>query len=98
MSGKSGKATTARRSGSNPGASHMKTARRKSRDVEKAYSNAQFAAKLRRLADAVEGGGRFAIQVAGERIRVPANAVFNIEHERSGDEEEVEFQIKWQTE
>jgi amphi-Trp domain-containing protein len=78
--------------------SHMKTARKKSRDVEKAYTNAQFAAKLRRLADAVESGGRFAIQVAGERIRVPANAVFNVEHERSGDEEEVEFQIKWRSE
>ena len=78
--------------------SHMKSNRNRSRDVEKAYTNAQFAAKLRRLADAVESGGRFAIQVAGERIRVPANAVFNVEHERSGDEEEVEFQIKWRPE
>ncbi len=78
--------------------SHMKAARKRSRDVEKGYSNAQFAAKLRRLADAVESGGRFAIQVAGERIRVPADAVFNIEHERSAVEEEVEFQIKWRPE
>ena len=78
--------------------SHMKAAKKRERDVEKAYTNAQFAAKLRRLADAVESGGRFAIQVAGERIRVPANAVFNVEHERSGDEEEVEFQIKWRPE
>jgi amphi-Trp domain-containing protein len=65
------------------------------RDVEKGYSVSQFAAKLRRLADALEAGERFEIQVAGERIYVPARAVFNIEHEREGDEEEIEFQLKW---
>mgnify|MGYP001024426245 CR=1 FL=1 len=68
---------------------------KRKRDVEKGYSKADFAAKLRRLADAVENDRRFAIQVAGERIHVPARAVFNIEHERSGGEEEIEFQIKW---
>jgi hypothetical protein len=26
---------------------------------------------------------------------VPVRAVYNIEHEREGDEEEIEFQIKW---
>jgi amphi-Trp domain-containing protein len=65
------------------------------RDMEKGYSVSQFAAKLRRLADALEAGERFEIQVAGERIYVPARAVFNIEHEREGDEEEIEFQLKW---
>ena len=65
------------------------------RDVEKVYSVSQFAAKLRRLADALEAGERFEIQVAGERIYVPARAVFNIEHEREGNEEEIEFQLKW---
>ena len=65
------------------------------RDVEKVYSNAEFAAKLRRLADAVETGKRFDIQIAGERIYVSAGATFSIEHERLGDEEEIEFQIKW---
>ncbi|MDX1434001.1 MAG: amphi-Trp domain-containing protein [Gammaproteobacteria bacterium] len=65
------------------------------RDIEKVYSTTEFAAKLRRLADALEEGKRFEIQVAGERIRVLAHARFNIEHERDGDEEEVEFQIKW---
>jgi amphi-Trp domain-containing protein len=73
------------------------SARKKStaRDIEKGYSNAAFAAKLRRLADAVETGKRFTIQVAGERIRVPANAIFNIEHERTRSAEEIEFQIKF---
>jgi hypothetical protein len=35
------------------------------------------------------------IQIAGERVNIPARAVFNIEHEREGDREEVEFQFKW---
>jgi amphi-Trp domain-containing protein len=70
--------------------------RRKSRDIEKAYSRAQFVAKLRRFADSVEQGEAFVIQIASERVRVPARAVFNIEHERGSDgEEEIEFQIKW---
>jgi amphi-Trp domain-containing protein len=70
-------------------------AARRMRDLEKAYSNAEFARKLRRLADAVETGRRFAIQIAGERIHVPAGAEFNVEHERSGTGEEIEFQIRW---
>jgi amphi-Trp domain-containing protein len=66
-----------------------------SRDVERVYSTPAVVAKLRRLADALEGGSPFRIQVAGERIRVPARAEFSIEHERSTDEEEIEFQLKW---
>src|SRR5215207_6691583 len=65
------------------------------RDVEKGYSTSEFVSKLRRLADALETGERFEIQVAGERIYVPARAEFNIEHEREEDEEELEFQLKW---
>lgn len=67
----------------------------KKRDIEKAYTNSQFVEKLRRLADCLEKGERFDIQIAGERIHVPKNAIFNIEHERGGGEEEIEFQIKW---
>jgi amphi-Trp domain-containing protein len=65
------------------------------RDIEKVYSTAEFVAKLRRLADALETGERFEIQIAGERVSVPVRARFNIEHEREGDDEEIEFQIKW---
>jgi amphi-Trp domain-containing protein len=65
------------------------------RDVDKVYSVKSFAAKLRRLADALEQGKRFSIQVAGERIRVPADATISVEHERSGDDEEIEFQLRW---
>jgi amphi-Trp domain-containing protein len=65
------------------------------RDIEKKYSNAEFIKKLRRLADALEKNKRFSIQVAGEKITIPAGAIINIEHERVRDEEELEFQIKW---
>lgn len=65
------------------------------RDVEKVYSDAEFVEKLRRLADAIETGDKFEIQIAGERIYVPVRAEYSIEHERGDDEEEIEFQIKW---
>lgn len=67
------------------------------RDIEKDYPLPDFIAKLRRLADALERGERFEIQIAGERISVPVRAAYNIEHERGDDEEEIEFQIKWTT-
>jgi amphi-Trp domain-containing protein len=73
----------------------MNKAKLKDRDIEKTYTTAQFVEKLRRLADALEQGERFDIQIAGERINVPKDAIFNIEHEREGREEEIEFQIKW---
>ena len=69
---------------------------KRKRDVEKDYPLDQFVEKLRRLADAIENGGHFEIQIAGERISVPARATFNIEHERGDGEEEIEFQIKWE--
>jgi amphi-Trp domain-containing protein len=55
-------------------------------------------AKLRRLADALEAGEKFEIQIAGERIYVPVRAEFSIEHERGEEEEEIEFQIRWKRE
>ncbi|MCU0598287.1 MAG: amphi-Trp domain-containing protein [Desulfobacterales bacterium] len=73
--------------------------RRKSkpeRDIEKTYPLKLFIAKLRRLADSLEQGRRFQIQIGGERLSIPPDAVVNIEHEREGVSEEVEFQLKWQ--
>ena len=75
-----------------------KSPAKKSRDVEKTYARSQFVAKLRRFADSLESGEPFSIQIASERINVPARAVFNIEHERGDGEEEIEFQIKWKAE
>jgi len=65
------------------------------RDIEKDYPLPAFIEKLRRLADALENGQRFQIDIAGERINVPARAHYNIAHERGGGEEEIEFQITW---
>jgi amphi-Trp domain-containing protein len=65
------------------------------RDLTRTYTRKQFVEKLRRLADAIETGKAFTIQVAGERLRIPASATFNIEHERSGADQELEFQLLW---
>jgi amphi-Trp domain-containing protein len=69
--------------------------KKRDRDLTRTYSRSQFAAKLRRLADSIETGRAFTIQVAGERLRIPENVTFNIEHERSGSDEELEFQVLW---
>jgi amphi-Trp domain-containing protein len=69
--------------------------RRPKRDIEKDYPARQFVAKLRRLADCIEEGKRFRIQIAGERISVPPAATINLEHERGKSNEEVEFQLSW---
>lgn len=65
------------------------------RDVEKVYSAEEMAQKLRRFADALESGEAFRISIAGEPIRVPKRARWSVEHEREGDSEEIEFQIRW---
>ena len=69
--------------------------RRRMRDIEKDYPTAQFVAKLRRLADCLEQGKGFRIQVAGERVFLPPTAIINNEHERGASGEEIEFQLKW---
>lgn len=68
---------------------------RRARDVERGASRTQFAAKLRRLADAVEAGKAFTIQVGGERLRIPADAELSIEHERAKGVSELELQLRW---
>ena len=65
------------------------------RDSEETYPIAAFIAKLRRLADALEQGERFEIQITDERISVPVRATYSFEHERGDGAEEIEFQIKW---
>jgi amphi-Trp domain-containing protein len=71
---------------------------RRARDLERTYTRAQFVAKLRRFADAVEAGKAFSLQIANERLRIPADARFNIEHERADGVEELEFQVRWNPE
>lgn len=69
--------------------------KKRGRDIAKGYSVRQFVAKLRRLADCIEKGRAFSIQISGERVVVPADAVISVEHERGAGEEEVEFQLRW---
>lgn len=69
---------------------------KKDRDIEKGYTTKQMVAKLRKLADCLEKDKPFRIQIAGERLNIPSSAIFNIEHEREGNMEEVEFQFKWE--
>ena len=71
-------------------------AKKKERDIEKTYTTKQMVAKLRRLADSLENGKQYKIQIAGEKITIPTKAVFSIEHERGKKIEEVEFQFKWE--
>ena len=67
----------------------------KNRDIEKSYPRKDFVAKLRRLADAIESNESFPIQVAGQRLHIPRDASFNIEHETAGGKHELEFQLRW---
>lgn len=69
--------------------------RKKRRDIEREYPQKQFIEKLRRLADCIESGKQFRIQIAGERVAVPPYATINIEHERGRETEEIEFQLRW---
>ncbi|MDQ3018751.1 MAG: amphi-Trp domain-containing protein [bacterium] len=67
----------------------------KSRDITKTYPLKSFISKVRRFADGLEKKEQFTIQIANERIKVPKGARVNIEHERTKDGEEIEFQITW---
>lgn len=64
-------------------------------DIEMSYDVSGFVAKLRRLADALEAGTAFKIEIDGEEISVPDDALLSVEFERDGGEVEVEFQLSW---
>jgi len=65
-------------------------------DVERSYTPAQTADKLRRIADAIEAGKSFRLQVAGNRLRVPTDGDVEIEMQTDGDGAgEIEIEIKW---
>lgn len=59
------------------------------RDVERDYPTHEA------VAEPPVNGAAFRIQVARERIRVPAHAVFSVEHERGDGEAVVELQLTW---
>lgn len=65
------------------------------RDVEKTYTKDQITNKLERLVECLKSNEAYEIQVANERLYIPADSLFSIEHEREGDMQELEFQFKW---
>ncbi|CAH1658156.1 Amphi-Trp domain-containing protein [Hyphomicrobiales bacterium] len=65
------------------------------RDVETIYSLSEFIAELRRLADALEAGETFTVDVDGEEVSIPADAMFSIEYEQEDGRAEIEFQVSW---
>ncbi len=67
------------------------------RDIEKNVPVTQFVDTLRRLADAMEAGEPFRIQVANQRFTVPADAVIAIEHEVDDGDEELAFELQWKS-
>ena len=64
-------------------------------DVESDCTTARFVDTLRRVADALEEGKSFRIQVVNKRFTIPVDAARSIEHEAEGDTEELEFQLRW---
>ncbi len=67
------------------------------RDIEKDVSKEQFVTTLRRLADALEQGEPFRIQVAGKRFTVPGDAALVIEHEAEDGAEELSLELQWKS-
>lgn len=64
-------------------------------EIEKGYSKAQTAAKLRRLAEALEQNKPFEIQLDGKKIKIPADAEIDFEYEEADGEKELEIEISW---
>lgn len=65
------------------------------RDVERGMGRAEFAATLRRVAEAVEQGESIRIQVLGKRFTIPVDAELSIEHEAAAGVQELELQLRW---
>lgn len=69
-----------------------------SRDIEKNVKREYFIETLRRMADALERGESFRIQVQNQRFEVPVTASLVIEHEVSDDREELALEFQWSRE
>ncbi len=65
-------------------------------EVEKEYSVKETVAKLRRLAECLEKGEPFEIQVSGKRVYMPVVVEMSIEYENEESEYQLEFQFKWE--
>ena len=68
------------------------------RDIERNHSLQDFIVELRRLADTLEAGEDYEIEIEDETVLIPGNAVFSIEHESEDGQQEIKFQISWKDE
>jgi len=64
-------------------------------DLEQSYTNKETARKLRRIADAIEAGRSFRVQINGHRVTVPEDAEFEIELETDRNKGELEIEMRW---
>jgi amphi-Trp domain-containing protein len=67
------------------------------REIEKTYSVAEFVVELRRLADALEADAGFSVELDGEKVTVPKQAIASIVYEVEDGNAEIEFQLSWET-
>ncbi|HVS14000.1 MAG TPA: amphi-Trp domain-containing protein [Thermoanaerobaculia bacterium] len=65
------------------------------RDIEKDVPTDYFVTTLRRLADALESGEPFRIQVAGKRFTLPPDPRLVVEHEAADGREELALELQW---
>jgi amphi-Trp domain-containing protein len=67
------------------------------RDIEKNVSIEYFVSTLRRLADALEKGEPFRVQVQNKRFVVPRGAELVVEHEVEDGNEELSLEMHWRS-
>lgn len=64
-------------------------------DLDLGTSRLAFAVRLRAMADSIEAGRPFLVQIGGREVRVPAGAGYRIAIERDERDREIQFQIHW---
>jgi len=68
------------------------------RDIEKNVPVSHYVETLRRLADSLEAGESFRVQMQNRRFTVPASAEMIIEHEVDDGDHEFALELQWSDE
>lgn len=69
----------------------------KNEEIEKGIAKQAFIEKLEWLIETLKKDEAYEIQVSGRRLWVPADSELSIAHEMEDDENELEFQLKWES-
>ncbi len=64
-------------------------------EIEATQDVTSFVAELRRLADALESGSAYTIDLDGDLVTIPMNAMLSVAHEEDDGDVELEFQLSW---